>query len=53
MNLPDEACKIAKDSFDGAVADWDSLREDNYKDSTDIIQQIRDNLALWTQGRDC
>ena len=42
------AIKLAKDTFDAAVEDLDFLAEDDYKDSTLIIQLLRDNLTLWT-----
>lgn len=45
---PDEACKLAKDAFDQAIAKLDSLPEESYKDSTLIMQLLRDNLTLWT-----
>jgi len=45
---PSEACKLAKGAFDHAIADLDSLPEDSYKDSTLIMQLLRDNLTLWT-----
>jgi len=45
---PQEACKLAKEAFDSAIADLDSLPEDSYKDSTLIMQLLRDNLTLWT-----
>lgn len=44
---PDKACKLAKDSFDAAVAELDNLDQDSYKDSTLIMQLLRDNLTLW------
>jgi len=44
---PDEACSLAKSAFDGAISELDSLSEDEYKDSTLIMQLIRDNLTLW------
>jgi len=47
-NEPQEACKLAKEAFDSAIADLDSLPEDSYKDSTLIMQLLRDNLTLWT-----
>jgi uncharacterized protein YicC (UPF0701 family) len=47
-NEPDEACRIAKKAFDEAIAELDQLREDSYKDSTLIMQLLRDNLTLWT-----
>jgi hypothetical protein len=48
MNAPDEACKLAKKAFDDAIAELDKLEEDSYKDSTLIMQLLRDNLTLWT-----
>jgi len=44
---PDEACKLAKESFDAAVAELDNLDQESYKDSTLIMQLLRDNLTLW------
>ncbi|KAK3083831.1 hypothetical protein FSP39_003764 [Pinctada imbricata] len=48
MNKPDEACKLAKAAFDEAIAELDTLSEESYKDSTLIMQLLRDNLTLWT-----
>lgn len=48
LNAPDRACKLAKNAFDKAIAELDSLSEDSYKDSTLIMQLLRDNLTLWT-----
>ncbi len=48
LNNPTKACKLAKDSFDQAIAELDNLSEDSYKDSTLIMQLLRDNLTLWT-----
>jgi len=47
-NEPTEACKLAKCAFDDAIAELDTLSEDSYKDSTLIMQLLRDNLTLWT-----
>lgn len=44
----DKACKVAKKAFDDAIGDLDTLSEDSYKDSTLIMQLLRDNLTLWT-----
>ncbi|XP_058489398.1 tyrosine 3-monooxygenase/tryptophan 5-monooxygenase activation protein, epsilon polypeptide 1 [Solea solea] len=46
-NSPDSACKLAKSAFDNAIAKLDTLSEDSYKDSTLILQLLRDNLTLW------
>lgn len=48
QNQPDKACQLAKKAFDDAIADLDTLKEDSYKDSTLIMQLLRDNLTLWT-----
>ena len=42
------ACFLAKQAFDEAISELDSLGEDSYKDSTLIMQLLRDNLTLWT-----
>jgi len=55
-NDPDEACQRAKVAFDEAIQELDdSVSRDSYKDSTLIMQLLRDNLTLWTsdaQGED-
>lgn len=35
-------------AFDDAIADIENIQESNYKDSTTIMQLMRDNLTLWT-----
>jgi len=55
LNSPERACHLAKQAFDDAIAELDSLNEDSYKDSILIMQLLRDNLTLWTsdaQGDD-
>ena len=54
LNSPDRACHLAKQAFDDAIAELDTLSEESYKDSTLIMQLLRDNLTLWTsdQGQD-
>lgn len=48
LNSPKDACSLAKEAFDAAIAELDRLNEDSYKDSTLIMQLLRDNLTLWT-----
>ncbi|KAK4380440.1 hypothetical protein RND71_002302 [Anisodus tanguticus] len=48
MNSPERACRLAKQAFDEAIAELDTLSEESYKDSTLIMQLLRDNLTLWT-----
>jgi len=52
MKDPNKACQLAKEAFDNAIAQLDQLKEDSYKDSTLIMQLLRDNLTLWTSGKD-
>lgn len=48
-DLKEKACSLAKKAFDDAIVDLpDTLREDSDKDSTLIMQLLRDNLTLWT-----
>jgi len=43
-----KACELAKRAFDEAIQKLDTLNDANYKDSTLIMQLLRDNLTLWT-----
>jgi len=43
-----KACELAKTAFDHAISKLDKLNESSYKDSTLIMQLLRDNLTLWT-----
>lgn len=52
LNSPERACQLAKQAFDDAIAELDTLSEESYKDSTLIMQLLRDNLTLWTSDQD-
>lgn len=52
LNSPDRACNLAKQAFDDAIAELDTLSEESYKDSTLIMQLLRDNLTLWTSDQE-
>jgi len=43
-----KACELARAAFDQAISKLDQLDEAQYKDSTLIMQLLRDNLTLWT-----
>jgi hypothetical protein len=45
-----KACELAKTAFDDAIAQLDKLETTAYKDSTLIMQLLRDNLTLWTSS---
>jgi len=46
-----KACELAKSAFDQAISKLDQLSEESYKDSTLIMQLLRDNLTLWTSDQ--
>lgn len=48
MQNPEKACGMARQAFDEAIADLDNVDDDYYKDTTLIMQLLRDNLTLWT-----
>merc|ERR1712070_1114719 len=48
LNSPEKACNLAKNAFDEAIQELDTLSEESYKDSTLIMQRLRDTLTLWT-----
>ena len=52
LNAPERACQMAKKAFDQAISELDTFREESYKDSTLIMQLLRDNLTLWTSDMD-
>jgi len=48
MKKQELACTIAKEAFDSAIEKLDTLSDSSYKDSTLIMQLLRDNLTLWS-----
>jgi len=48
----EKAKELAKEAFDKALEELDSLPEDQYKDSTLIMQLLKDNLTLWNETDD-
>merc|ERR1712083_1120451 len=52
LSNPDEACKMARTAFEDAIAELDNVAENSYKDSTLIMQLLRDNLTLWTSDQE-
>merc|ERR1712195_427207 len=45
----EEATKLAKSAFESAIDHLDTLGDDEYKDSTLIMQLLKDNLTLWNE----
>jgi 14-3-3 protein epsilon len=52
MNSPDNAIQLAKTAFDDAIEKLEHLTDESYKDSTLIMQLLRDNITLWTSNAD-
>jgi len=52
LDQKEEACNIAKKAFDSAIEKLDMLNDSSYKDSTLIMQLLRDNLTLWTSEQE-
>ncbi|CAO2144717.1 unnamed protein product [Urochloa humidicola] len=48
MDSHERACQVAKQAFDEALTEINSAGEGVYKDSTLMMQFLKDNLALWT-----
>ncbi|KAJ7807176.1 14-3-3 protein [Mycena olivaceomarginata] len=52
LNSPDRACHLAKQAFNDGIAGLDTVSEESYKDSTLIMQLLRDNITIWTSDID-
>lgn len=48
MQAPVEAVRIGRKAFEDAVREIDNLGEESVKDSSLVMQLLRDNLTLWT-----
>jgi len=48
----ENAISLAKTAFDNAVEQLENISDDTYKDSTLIMQLLRDNITLWTSNTD-
>jgi len=51
-NSPDSAIQLAKQAFDEAIEKLEGLTDESYKDSTLIMQLLRDNITLWTSNNE-
>jgi len=46
VHIPQISVALCLQAFDEAIAELDTLNEDSYKDSTLIMQLLRDNLTV-------
>lgn len=52
MNDPVTACKIANTAFDEAIHQLEKIEDDQYKDSTTILQLLKENIDMWKADND-
>ena len=48
MSDPEKACAMAKQAYDEGLAEAEGLSEDQYQESSNILQLLRDNLIMWS-----
>nr|XP_056704523.1 14-3-3 protein gamma-like [Euleptes europaea] len=48
VNNPQQATRLARSAFDMAIAGLETLSLEYYKESTVIMQHLRDNILQWT-----
>ena len=48
MSDPEKACSMAKTAYDEGLAEAEGLTEDQYQESSNILQLLRDNLIMWS-----
>lgn len=52
LKMLDKGCQMARSAFEDALNDPTSVDEDQHKEAALIMQLLRDNLSLWTEGPD-
>jgi len=48
MNDPKMACDIANQAFQDGIQKLESIDDDQYKDSTTILQLLKENIDMWS-----
>jgi len=48
MNDPAAACEIANNAFQEAIQQLEKIEDDQYKDSTTILQLLKENIDMWS-----
>lgn len=46
---PREAFRLARNAFEDAIGEGSETPEEGYRQSTIIMQRLRDNLTLWSE----
>jgi 14-3-3 protein epsilon len=48
MNDPATACQIANSAFQEGIQQLEKIEDDQYKDSTTILQLLKENIDMWS-----
>lgn len=48
MSDPQTACQIANDAFQEGILKLETIDDDQYKDSTTILQLLKENIDMWS-----
>jgi 14-3-3 protein epsilon len=48
MNDPATACQIANQAFQDGIQKLETIEDDQYKDSTTILQLLKENIDMWS-----
>jgi 14-3-3 protein epsilon len=48
MNSPETASKIAKFAFDSAISRIENVTDEDYKETTQILQLLKEKLTFWS-----
>ena len=48
MNDPGTACQIANQAFQEGIQQLEKIEDDQYKDSTTILQLLKENIDMWS-----
>jgi len=48
MNDPATACQIANTAFQEGIQQLEKIEDDQYKDSTTILQLLKENIDMWS-----
>jgi len=48
MNDPATACSIANQAFQEGIQQLEKIEDDQYKDSTTILQLLKENIDMWS-----
>ena len=48
MNDPVTACQIANQAFQEGIQQLEKIDDEQYKDSTTILQLLKENIDMWS-----